>query len=56
MKEWSIIGETKCPNGCEKLRVIEAHPLLKRALSKLEVQCENTPNGCDVKVAYDDIF
>lgn len=45
-----------CPN-CrnEPFSTGEAHPMLKRALTKLTVKCENAARGCKEMIHYDDI-
>jgi hypothetical protein len=48
--------DIKCPN-CrnEPFRYMEAHPMLKRALSRLTINCENASRGCTEQISYDNI-
>lgn len=48
--------EVTCPNcSAEDFKVVDPHPMVMKALAKIEASCENSDKGCTVNVSYRDL-
>ena len=52
LDEWEQAGKKKCPNGCQNFALGKPHPLLVKALTTKEAECENKEGGCNAKLKY----
>lgn len=53
--EWKDKENEKCPTGCSLFEISQPHPLVVKALAKLNIKCENQQSGCEEKVSYGDL-
>lgn len=55
LDEWQSHGPINCPNGCTSYQLGPIHPMLRRTLESLEVDCPNKERGCTVNTTYKDL-